>query len=615
MSRILLVVLVIVVVVLGVGYVVRSHRAPTLQIAALLPRETVAIAHVPDFNKTRGEWHESEIYRLYQEPSVQEFLRKPLSRIPTTGNYPERRRQLEQLDPKDAFLAVTSIANDRPIVAAGFRYHGSQADAEKIIGDWRAKLLGKAPGTSTSETMTYDKAQLQVTHIQNATICSVYSGPWFFIANDVDLLKSLVDRTGGTNKAAPDSLATDDNFRKAMAHLPPAYSFSFYVQPHAFMEKLSALRQSNPALAASPQLDLLAQIRSFCGATRFEGGKMHDFFFAEMPELVKGGINRSSLALTTANTFFYATSLLDLSRQFGMVDPAPGAAFLGAKLQNIGRGLAAAGITAKEWESVFGNEIGAAAEWAPDSHWPAALIAFPVKDATKAKPIAVSLARILDDDAQWVEADVDGVHYISSVYRAGFVALNPTIAVSDRFLVFGLDPVAIQNVMKRLKDGAATLSGEAGFKDAARMLPAPTQSFTYVDPGLLYGRLDAALRPMLMMGAAFMPAMNDYVDISKLPDPETIKRHLSPIVGSQRYDQNGYASESIGPLTLSQAGTVLIGGAVAGAIGYRVQTQHSAPAQWNPGGAGSAPASPGWPGHGTRIRPSLAPSPSPAGTP
>ena len=145
----------------------------------MLPRETVAVAHVPDFTKTRNEWHESEIYRLYMEPSVQDFLRKPLSRIPATGSYPERRKQLEQLDPKDAFLAVTSIANNRPTVAGGFRYHGSQADAEKIIGDWRTKLLGKTPGTSTSETVTYDKAQIQVTHIQNATICSVYSGRGF----------------------------------------------------------------------------------------------------------------------------------------------------------------------------------------------------------------------------------------------------------------------------------------------------------------------------------------------------------------------------------------------------------------------------------------------------
>ncbi len=107
MSRILYFVLTIVVVVLAVGYVVRSHRAPTLEIATLLPRDTVAVAHVPDFKKTRDEWHDSEIYRLYAEPSVQDFLRKPLSRVPATGSYAARRQQLEQLAPKDAFVAVT----------------------------------------------------------------------------------------------------------------------------------------------------------------------------------------------------------------------------------------------------------------------------------------------------------------------------------------------------------------------------------------------------------------------------------------------------------------------------------------------------------------------------
>src|SRR4051812_9194370 len=111
MSRILLFILAIVVVVVAVGYVVRSHRAPTLQIAALLPRDTIAVAHFPDFDKTRNEWHDSEIYRLYTDESVQAFLRKPLSRLSATHSYSERRQQLEKLDPKDAFVALTSIAN------------------------------------------------------------------------------------------------------------------------------------------------------------------------------------------------------------------------------------------------------------------------------------------------------------------------------------------------------------------------------------------------------------------------------------------------------------------------------------------------------------------------
>ena len=83
--------------------------------------------------------------------------------------------------------------------------------------------------------------------------------------------------------------------------------------------------------------------------------------------------------------------------------------------------------------------------------------------------------------------------------------------------------------------------------------PAPTTFFAYVDTALLYSRLDATLRPMLLMGAAFMPTMNDYVDVSKLPAPDVITKHLSPIVSSQRYERDGYMAESVGPVTLNQA--------------------------------------------------------------
>jgi hypothetical protein len=84
-------------------------------------------------------------------------------------------------------------------------------------------------------------------------------------------------------------------------------------------------------------------------------------------------------------------------------------------------------------------------------------------------------------------------------------------------------------------------------------VPAPTKFFAYVDTALLYSRLDATLRPMLLTGAAFMPTMNNYIDVSKLPSPEVITKHLSPIVSSQRYERDGYRAESVGPVTSNQA--------------------------------------------------------------
>jgi hypothetical protein len=619
MSRLLLFLLTIVVVVLAVGYAVRSRRAPTVAIASLLPNGTIALAHVPDFEKTRDEWHRSDIYQLYLEPSVQEFLRKPLSHVPHSGAVAQRSRELEQLDPKDAFLALTSTENDQPTFVGGFRYRGSQSDAEKIIGEWKAKLLGTSGAGATTETVDYQKASIQVSRVASVTLCTTYEKQWFLAANRVEALEETIDRLRGTAKTNDNSLATDPSFRNAMGHMPADYIFGFYVQPKSFADKLANLRKSAGQPATPEQLEVFSKIKSFCGATRFDGGKLHDVFFVGTPELVSGGdLTRNSVALTTTDTFLYGATLLDLSRQFALADPSVNSSFLGERLRKIGAGLAAAGITPAEWQGVFGNEMGALADWRSDNRVPSPLVVFPVKDFAKAKRMAVSLAHILDDDGEWAESDKDGVHYISSPYRMGFLTLQPTIAVSERFLVAGVDLAALQAAFARVASGGPDVSSGADYKQAVKALPPPTRAFSYLDLALLYGRIDAAFRPMLLMGAAFMPAMNEYVDVGKVPTAETIAKHLKPIVSSQRYEKDGYVGESIGPITLSQAAIGVTGAVVAGAIGYRYQGQSLTPSLLGSPGGVASPSSAvggrgGWTGKGFKVRNS--PTPVPAGTP
>ena len=65
------------------------------------------------------------------------------------------------------------------------------------------------------------------------------------------------------------------------------------------------------------------------------------------------------------------------------------------------------------------------------------------------------------------------------------------------------------------------------------------------------------------MGAAFLPAVNENVDLGRVPPAELVTKHLSPIVTSQRYKGEGYVTESIGPITLSQSGIALVAGLAA----------------------------------------------------
>src|ERR1700758_3112150 len=120
-----------------------SQQLSSAPAAALLPRETVFVAQIPDFNRARDEWRRCDIYQLYREPAVQDFLRKPLGNAPKTDAASQTLLEIEQLAPQNAFVALISIESNNPRIVGGFRFRGSQEEAERIIGKWRSILVGQ----------------------------------------------------------------------------------------------------------------------------------------------------------------------------------------------------------------------------------------------------------------------------------------------------------------------------------------------------------------------------------------------------------------------------------------------------------------------------------------
>jgi hypothetical protein len=606
MRRILLLVLAGALAAMAILYGLRiAEKASNAAVTAFLPRETIVFAHLPDLNRMRDQWHQCDIYQLYRETAVQDFLRKPLARAPKKNSVSEMVQEFQELDPKDIFVALTSMANDAPKFAAGFRFAGSQDDAEPVISKWRSQLLGKAPA-ATRETVDYEQHKIDIFTGRPVTLSTVYDGHWFFASNDLTELKAVLDRADGRVTDRQSLLNTEKAFRAAMAKMPANYALCFYVQPKIFAEKIAALRGALGQQIAPDQRTMLEQIRSVCGTTRFENGKMHDVIFAGMPKFEEdSALTRESVAFGTKDTFFYVASLLNLSKQLGpLLDSTGTGNILGAGMQKLGNALSAAGITIEDWKAAFGAELGAIADWPPSRHWPSAIVVFPVKDAARAKEIIRVLARASDEDATWRETDRDGVLFFSMESAGGLVAFHPTIAKSIKVMIIGLDEASVEAAMRRSKTSTSDLSSSANYRSAAQLVPTPANFFAYIDTALLYSRLDNTLRPILLMGAAFMPGANDNVDLGKIPPPEIITKHLTPIVSSQTYKGDGYLTESVGPVTLNQAGVGL--GVVVG-FGFAAYQRGPSPL-WNVLGAFSSPA----PQVATPA-PSL--SPRPSGTP
>lgn len=525
----------------------RTQSTPHATVTTLLPAATVGFAHAPDFIRTRDEWRGSDVYKLYREPAVQEFL-KPLNNVPQPDAAATTLSDLEKLDPKDTFIAATSVENNNPHLIGGFRFRGNQTDAEQIVAKWRSHIVHDS---SARETVDYETHKIDIVGSAPNQIATVYQGQWFFASNDLPELKALLDRADGRAKDQKLTIEGDDTFRAAIAHMPSSYAVLFYLQPKRISGGVASLQKRLGSDVSSDALAAVQEIQSLCGTAKFENGKIRDVFFVGASKSsISQELTRNSIKLGSADTFLFIAALLNPDRFVGVGQSATSLP-LGGWFQKVFEVAARTGVTADEWKAAFDLEASALAEWPQTAHVPSIVAVLPVKDPARAFKISDALTKAIDEDAPWRKAEKNGVRYYYMKSPVALFAITPTIAVSNRQMVIGLDSVSVEGAMNRVETKPpSTLADSAPYKSATRAIPNPTTGFVYLDTALLYARLDAALRPVLLMGAAFMPAISEYVDVTKWPPPETVTKHLSPIVLSQRYDRDGFVTESIGPVSL-----------------------------------------------------------------
>ena len=601
MKRFLLLVVLSAAAAAGIWYAMRTGglRTSSANVTALLPKETTAFVHVPDVNGTRAKWHETDLYKLWREPALQDFLQKPLSKTPKTDAVRQKMQQVESLQMKDAFLAILSWENNQLKMVGGFRFKGSAEEAEKVIGQWRARVHRSAP-EAKQEKLTYEQHSIDVVTHDNVTVATAYDGDWFFAANEVPALKALLDRADGRTKDAASALAADENFIAAFKHMPASYAAFVYGRLDRYLARLAEKLPQDAG--QSEQLSMLRQIRSIAGATGFDNGKIRDVLFLGMPKMKDtGDLSRSSLALTTPESFLYFASFLNLPNQMPDAQKAATSGFPPA-MQGLLKAFTDKGITLDYWKSAFGSELGVIGDWPQNARLPALFASLAVKDAAKAKEIMATIAASTAGESGWTTSEKEGVQYYSQPPANPMVPLAPTIGLSNQLLVAGLDTASVEAAIKRGDSSSSGLATSQTFKGAERLVPPPKFSFAYIDSALFYTRLDAAVRPMLIMAAAFMPKVADTVDLGKLPAADVITKHLSPIVMSQTYQGDGYMTESIGPVSLYQAAVGIVVATGLGASLYQHQMS----------GAGlNAPGT----AAGTPVLPDETPSPSPEENP
>ncbi len=435
------------------------------------------------------------------------------------------------------------MGNQRAKVVGGFRFQGSASAAEKQLAPWRARLAEKMPD-ARRETVAYQGLQIETFSRGASQLATVYAGDWFLVGNDLPSLQAVLDRVKSRNGGAAPSLNGDETFVAARRHLPAGYAAMGYAR----LDQLRAAVKL-PALDAQG-LPALRDVRSIASATVLEAGKMRDVIFLGLPNTAGAGeLSRAGLSLTTESSFLYVASLLHLPQQLSLPDASATApSGLPGMVNGFLGSLTGQGFTRADWDAAFASELSVVGDWPENTRVPALSASLMVKDYEKARALLGAFAAAAPEGAPWMQEEIEGVTYFSRPSANPMLPLAPTVALSRERMIAGLDRGAVEAAMRR-RD-AAGLGTAAAFQKAEGLVPKPEQSFVYLDLPLLYTRLDAALRPMLVMAAAFVPGVAEKVDLGKLPDAEVITRHLSPLVISQRSVEGGYLTEAVGPISL-----------------------------------------------------------------
>jgi hypothetical protein len=615
--------LVVVLLLAGAGIYLQRHAAPHVrEVATWLPGGTILFEDMPDLHRTAERWPETALAQIIGEPEVQGFLERPLGEIPHRRELDERLGQLGRIDPVHFFLAVTGWSGSAfPSTIAGLYYSGSRQDIDALVGELRKAAQETWPA-GKPDIEKYGSGEIETFTTPTFSAGLAYRGKWIFIANDTGLLKATLDRFEGQRD--PNSLAELPAFKSSLEHLPGAPDNLFFLRPALLADKAASLALMLNPTADVQGADSLSKIEAVSLALKLDGEQMRDAAYVIKADAGdETPLAKDSLKLSTPDTIVAVSSRLQPPGDAQLPDPHSDPTGILQLLASYEKMFTDQGLGAQQLAQAFGPEDGFVLDWPAELMVPAPVAMIDVRDAALARKFLDTLTTLpIAAGVEFTRQEAGGISFYSLPPTGiGFFPLQVTLGLTGKCVIAAVSMDVLKQAAKRWDDHAAGLNTTEAYRKAAALVAEPTTSFTYVDTKAIFGRIYGLFRGVASMG--FVPHLSEYVDVGKLPAPETIARHLSPVVASVSVRDGGLLMESAGPVTTTQAvlvTAVTVGAAalplveeqikgqsvaIPGFPGFGQKGLNSVPngftSHWNPGGSASpapsvAPKAPPAPG-------------------
>ena len=588
-------VLVLLTAVIAAALVYFVLNKPAPHAADLLPESTLAFIDIPDLSKSRTEFTKTEFYALWHEPEVQAFLAKPLAALremaPSVGA------------PKDAdtigslvfdamqgevFLAVTHVTLFpvfNPGVVCGVDVRTKRIEAVAGLYQLEGQLKRAYP-KGTYQTRTY----LGVKYILWETepgypVCHAFFNSLVVFTYGEDAMRDMIASWTGQVPRDFKRLANSQKFKNVQQHASANHEFLAYANVE------EALNLIGPLLAFAPQTagmyQKLSRTQAAAYSLSFVDRGIEDVGFIACSSGVPKPTpptQRKTLALTTPDTLVYCVGSADLAGTYEEVMQLlsqSGSAGMMLTVAQFQQGLRTRGIRmGEDVLQKLGPEFAVIANWRPGTRSPEIAIVSEITDADKLRPALDAAMDALrescggtNETLPWDVTEGAGQKLRSVHIGPGLPA--PTYALTDQFFILASNPDYARALVIQAKESKPTLATSTVYQQSVKRLPTNGSSYGYADLRGLFTSLYGLMKPILT-GTGSSPL----VDVSKLPQSETIAKHLFPLVSATVSEPQQTTSTSFSPLGKSLAVVAGVGGAVWAVNTFGPQLQQSAMPIW-----------------------------------
>ena len=507
--------------------------------AALLPAETVALASLPDLPRSASRWPKTILAKIGAEPEMKAFLERPLQYLTKDRGGNEATGILWKLKPGRIFTAALSVSPNDAALLVGFQFWGGKSGHDLAVARLRDELSRGGPAPEVVRE-NYQGVEIASSVHHALTLYNASQGQWGFLSNNLPAIKDAIDRAAGRKKEG--SLADSPRYKEVLGKLAKDADLLLFCQPQSALETLLEVGSSLGARPIFQQVEQLRKVEAIGATTKLDEANLRDSIFVmrrNPPDI--GSLNHSALKFTSQETAAY----FEFASNFRQI--------LTAASNVISPGLLSTPAVRSTRlpeliPEALGPDCAISVSWAPQQMKPTGLIAVQIRDQAKAEDSLRELLALFPDASL---TELEGIRYFSFPSLQSAFA-NPTLALVEGFLVLGVNPRELSHSLQSFKTGE-TLKKSPVFASALSAYGAANEVFGYADSKVLFERGFPTLRQIIVFGVAVVPGASAIIDASKLPDTESIAKHLQPMVYNQTRLPEGYLVESSGPITMNQA--------------------------------------------------------------